>query len=220
MTPDRDELIQRVRARGPFPSAQEAEAAIVAVLTALREVLTDDESSWLEEALGGAWPSAAPGARPAKSPGVEELGGRSAAVEGVRLGVAVEHVQIVGQALSELLSPELVLRLKRHLPRLAALFSPPARPSRPPDHAYVLRAPEPAASTLAQGRPGGARPLSEARPGSEHPLSEARPERAHRHSVARADEPHADSKLSSAHGLTQEREGESLAQAKRGPTRE
>lgn len=61
MTPDRDELIQRVRARGPFPSAQEAETAIVAVLTALREVLTDDESSWLRRRSAGPGRARRPG---------------------------------------------------------------------------------------------------------------------------------------------------------------
>jgi hypothetical protein len=65
----------------------------------------------------------------------------------------------------------------------------------------------------------GRRTLAEGRPGSPHPLSEARPERAHSHSVARTDNPHGDTKLSSASGLTQEREQETLAAGHPGPDR-
>ncbi len=61
--------------------------------------------------------------------------------------------------------------------------------------------------------------LAEGRPGSAHPLSEARPERAQSQSVARADNPHGDTKLSSATGLTQEREGETLATGHLGSNR-
>jgi hypothetical protein len=40
---------------------------------------------------------------------------------------------------------------------------------------------------------------------------------AHAHSVARSENPHADTKLSSSPGLTQERLGDSLAEARPGP---
>jgi hypothetical protein len=63
------------------------------------------------------------------------------------------------------------------------------------------------------------RTLSEGKPGSRHPLSEARLDRAQSNSVARADEPHADTKLSSARGLTQERLHETLAVGRPGPKR-
>lgn len=65
--------------------------------------------------------------------------------------------------------------------------------------------------TLADGRPGGTRTLSEGRPGSRHPISEARPTQRQQHSVE-DDNPHGDTKVSSATGLTQEREHETLAE--------
>ena len=65
--------------------------------------------------------------------------------------------------------------------------------------------------TLADGRPGGTRTLSEGRPGSRKPVSEARPANHQQHSVA-DDNPHDDTKVSSATGMTQEREHETLAE--------
>jgi hypothetical protein len=56
--------------------------------------------------------------------------------------------------------------------------------------------------TLADGRVGSHRPLSEAHPGEAQPGS------------VRAKAPHADTKLSSSRGLTQEREGRTLAAAR------
>jgi hypothetical protein len=61
--------------------------------------------------------------------------------------------------------------------------------------------------------------LAEGRPGSRHPLSEARSDRSQSESVVATENPHADTKLSSAHGLTQEREGESLATGHSGSDR-
>jgi hypothetical protein len=53
--------------------------------------------------------------------------------------------------------------------------------------------------------------LATGRPGSRHPLSESPPPAGHTHSAARSDDPHAETKLSSARGLTQERHDESLS---------
>jgi hypothetical protein len=115
----------------------------------------------------------------------------------------LERVQMVCAVLASALPPELVADLIRELPEpFQAAFE------------HELTQPTPARvrrGTLASGRPGAARPLSEAEPGSTHPLHSARPGSAHRDSV-QSENPHADTKLSSAHGITQEREHHSLAE--------
>lgn len=115
---------------------------------------------------------------------------------GVRTGIAVEQANIVCQTLAELVRGEVIQRLHRELPHaFGALLT--AREALPPPPVVHLH---PERRTLAEGRPGGTRPLYA-----------AQPDRAHSQSVARSDDPHADVKLSSARGLTQEREEETLA---------
>jgi hypothetical protein len=65
----------------------------------------------------------------------------------------------------------------------------------------------------------GGHTLAEGRPGSRRPLAEARPPAGQADSVARTDNPHGDTKLSSARGLTQEREKESIATGSGGSRR-
>jgi hypothetical protein len=89
------------------------------------------------------------------------------------------------------------------VPELAAQLEPGAVPDAP-EHEPVSLAHR---HDIASGRPGSTRPLSAANP---RVLE-------HRHSVARNGDPHGDTKLSSARGLTQEREGETLAAARPGP---
>ena len=117
--------------------------------------------------------------------------------ESVDLGFAIEHAECVCRALAERMSPELRARLQRHLPRLAPLFEVSAAPP-------VEAVPPPHGSTLASGRAG-----------SRHPLSEARPERAQSESVARSENPHAETKLSSARGVAEDREDRTIATAKK-----
>jgi hypothetical protein len=127
----------------------------------------------------------------------EAADARVAGREHVRPGFAVEHTGVVCQALAEALSEAVLHRLHEDLPApLGALFTP-REPVRRFEYVHLDSAHH---STLAEGRPGG-----------RHPVSEARPERAHTHSVARSDNPHGDTKLSSASGLTQEREHSTLA---------
>jgi hypothetical protein len=129
-----------------------------------------------------------------------------AAREGVRLGLAVEHAEIVCRALGETLSPTTLARLRHALPDLALLFEPAEEGEPLPENAE--RAPD-APNDLAEGRPGGT-----------HPLSTADPRiLAHRHSIARSDDPHAETKLSSACGLTQERDARTLAAGRPGSRR-
>ncbi len=137
----------------------------------------------------------------------ERLEDRVANTASVRRGEAVEAVQLVCASLRGALEPDVCAELVRGLPsELAALFAPrPTHraPERVPTHGRHL----------SDGKPGGTHPLSESAPGSAHPLSAAHPLASQRESVA-SENPHADSKVSSSHGLTQEREHESLAEGR------
>ena len=119
---------------------------------------------------------------------------------------AREHVEATCSAIADALDPETRGMLARALaPELGWLFAP--RPvGRPPARQPIAHTPS--RHTLAEGKPG-----------SSHPISEAKPEDAHAVSVARSDDPHADTRLSSSHGLTHEREHESLATGRPGPER-
>ena len=123
-------------------------------------------------------------------------------------------MQIVSRALGEL-RPEIRIRLTQAVAGLSSAFEDLPIGSAPRPH--VLRRGSVPQRTLAAGRPGAATSLGEASPGSRHPLSTSRAESAHQHSVARSDDPHGETKLSSASGLTQERESESLSKGGRSP---
>lgn len=126
-----------------------------------------------------------------------ELYERVARRANVPTRIAREEVDIVLRVLGERIDEELRQRLARALPHPIALRFQPSDVAEPPPHWPVAHAPT---STLATGRPG-----------SRHPLSEAAPSSGHTHSVAQNDNPHEETKLSSSHGLTQERFDETLA---------
>lgn len=116
----------------------------------------------------------------------------------LRKSVAVEQVQVVCQALAEHLGSDALRALQRNLPEdVGELFVVPPRPT-------PLQSPrlDRSRHTLAEGYGGGGRPLFA-----------SRPERAQSGSVVRSGNPHGDTKLSTATGLTQEREEETLATA-------
>jgi uncharacterized protein (DUF2267 family) len=122
--------------------------------------------------------------------------------EATNRGYAREHAEVVCKLLGALMDENDRARLVRDLdPDLGALFVPTPRAyAPPPPHGR---------------RSGGpAHTLASARPGSLHPLSEARPPGAQTHSVVNEDNPHGETKLSSAHGTTQERLERSLAEAR------
>jgi uncharacterized protein (DUF2267 family) len=200
--------------RAPFETASEARSALNATLRALRGGLTDDEAQALAQEIDAPW------AAPLREGSYEgELSAeefyRLVAFHGQRrLSPGAEQAQIVCRALRSVLSPTALQRLSRQVPLLAQEFEAPPELQviQCAKHLRSSAAPE---QTLAAGRPGSSRPLSEARPNAGQTLSEGRAERAHAHSVARSDDPHGDTKLSSARGLTQEREDESLARSQR-----
>lgn len=109
---------------------------------------------------------------------------------------AREHAEIVCAALAEVLPNESRARLVKELPApLGALFELAPSVSSPPHATHH----DPRHHTLATGEPG-----------SLHPVAESAPRAAAENSVARPN-PHAETKLSSAHGLTQDDLHESLA---------
>ena len=110
------------------------------------------------------------------------------------LGQAHELIASVARVLAEVLSNEALDALQNAVPaELAAMLDRPARELIHEPVAPWRR------DTLATGRPG-----------SHQPIAETAPPRTQSNAVA-ADDPHAATKLSAAHGTTQERRGETLA---------
>jgi uncharacterized protein (DUF2267 family) len=207
-------LIQRLQSLAPFEDENAAKRAYETTLKALRRGLVDDEADWLAIDLGPelARPLEAEVYAGKLSP--EEFYHWAGRFAGLRRNIAKEQVQVVCRALGELLSPGMKGRLATHLPELAPLFMGPETPP-PPEGPHRLRSEPNPDRTLAGGRPGGERPLSEAGP-RRGPEASSSASRGHAHSVARSADPHADTKLSSARGMTQEREHESLSTAGHG----
>lgn len=197
------ELLSHVAERAGLPGVKEAERTVRFVLGSLGERLGWSALQSLMEDLPPPLSECLSEVVPHQEFNLAELHARVASREQVRLGGAVERTGVVCQVVAEALSPAALYRLREALPEdMAALLTP-----REPEEAFEHVRLEPSHHTLAEGRPG-----------SRHPLAEARADRAQTHSVARADNPHEDTKLSSASGLTQEREEETLAAGHPRPT--
>ncbi|XXF76277.1 DUF2267 domain-containing protein [Myxococcaceae bacterium GXIMD 01537] len=199
-----DELLSHVAEHAGLRGPEEAGRVVRAVLEVLRERLTWPVLQSLAEDLPAPLTASLRGGGAHQDFNLAEFQARIALRMEAPLGLAIERTGVVCQFVAEALTPGTLHRLRETLPEpIGALFSP--RELEEPFE-YVHR--DPSRHTLAEGRPGSA-----------HPLSEARPERAHTQSVARADNPHGETKLSSATGLTQERERETLATGHPGSTR-
>lgn len=204
------EIVTLVEARGPFASHGEAEAAVHATLLSLRAAMHPEEwselASELPAQLRGKPPAPAEFAGPTVM-NVDEFYARVAEAEPAPVARALEHAQIVCGVLAEaVLSPATTTRLQKHVPHLASLFEPRVLPPAPPPPVHVAAGP---AHDLAGGRPGAAHPIASSDPST----------LAHEHSIARSDDPHDDTRLSSAHGTTQERQGRTLATGRPGARR-
>ncbi len=117
------------------------------------------------------------------------------------MGRAREEAIVVCRVVAEAVGEDIARRVRLELPdEIGELFTIP-EPIAKPERVHL----DPERRTLAEGHGGGTRPLYA-----------ARPDHAHTQSVARSDNPHGDTKLSSATGLTQEREEETLAQGRPG----
>jgi uncharacterized protein (DUF2267 family) len=187
-----------------FEDKSQAERAVCAAVSVLAERLTHDEASSIvrvlpEDLRAKVEPRRRRGGRGGDAAQLVE---RFREREGVSAGRAREEMQIVFGALGRRLSADERRAIVQKLPsEIAGDFEDE------PD------TPAPAVPL----HPGPANTLASGRPGSQRPLSEAKPERAHSESVARTDDPHRNTKLSTSEGLTQEREGETLATAHPGP---
>jgi uncharacterized protein (DUF2267 family) len=200
------EIIGRLREIGPFSDDASASRALVVTLQALADYLSKDERSRLRRALPPELRASVTTTRRPLAGDLADFFRHVAALDDTRPGIAVERTEVVCQALGEILSPEARVVLERAIPKLDELFATRDAPEPP----FAPHGPT----------PGAPRDLAEGRPGGRHPLSSANPALvAHRDSIARSADPHADSKLSSSQGLTQEREGHSLATGRPGSRR-
>ncbi len=194
----RQALLEQIIRYGGAAKADGAARALKATLATLGDRLPDEARVMLADALPQRVAKVLRAHRYGGPFDVGVLYDRVARREGVALGVAREHVQVVCRVLGELLPEQVARTLEAALPSsFAELFRRPSA-GRPPPHRE--REVSPALNTLASGKPG-----------SLHPLSDARPPGAHSNSVVREANPHEDTKLSSASGMTQERTDESLA---------
>lgn len=200
-------LLEHVRAR-VGGRARECRRAIVAVLESLSITLEPPARRVLAQALPSTLAAAV---EPGPAAQELDLDALYAAVERrARLtrSHAIEAVQAVLESLARGLPDDVATLVRKELaPSIAERFAPEATEPEPPPHVHVhppwthVRGP-----TLSTGRPGAGAPLSE-----------SRADRAHRGSVAAAANPHGDTKLSTAHGTTQEQDDRTLSEA--GPPR-
>ncbi len=193
-------FVMRVKELGGLAGPSEAMRAIRATLMAIGERLHDDERAALARELPSSTTTAIGRVAYAGDFDRDELYARVARHGGIERGFALEQTQIVCRALAEALPEAALTHLRKSLgPSIGSLLDVPEPMATLPRHASTTD------STLASGRDG-----------SRHPLSESRFDRAQSGSVARSDNPHADTKLSSAHGTTEEQLHETLATGRPG----
>lgn len=194
-------LILSVRDRAGLRSVREAERALRATLGAVACALASDDV----RALSAALPHELHRSLRSGSDRVgtlddlyEEAGQR----ERVRQGFAREHTQVVLEVLATTLEPELVERIRKHLPPdIAALLRAREIPEEPPPHVHAHPGQLPAPrQTLSRSRPGTADPIADAT----HTL-------AHSGSVSRSRAGHAESMVETARSTRPGREDETLA---------
>lgn len=180
-------------------TAAQARGLAGVVLRVLGEQLTAPQAEALADELAPELAHAVRDGEHGRRRGLHALHSAVAREAGVRLSVAVERAVAVCQVLTRGLRPEALRALRFALPEeLSALFEP-LPPLAAPDFVHLDRT----RRTLAEGEGG-----------SRRPLYKSAADRAHTESVVHAKNPHGDTKLSSATGLTQEREGETMATAR------
>lgn len=182
-------LKQNVMVRGGFTRPERVDRAIDATLQALGERLAPLPARTLRKQLPPEVARKLDVSEAAEDTTVRRFYERVSELESERIGIGIEHAQVVCQILGELIDQEARAHLRSNLPPgIGELFAPRRRATT--KDIPTLRAHAVAAgfgSTLASGRPG-----------SLTPLSEGSSERAQRHSVMRSANPHGDTKISSA----------------------
>jgi uncharacterized protein (DUF2267 family) len=151
-------IVDRLLQLAPFEGSEHARRVFTVTLSALRDLLTEDEATWLSEELGPL-PLRRRRQR-VEAPSPEALYRRVALYAGTRPSVAREHAQVVCRALAESV-PGAAHRLQKTLPPLAELFALP-EPAPLPVVPERLRGHPGLDHTLAGGRPGSTRPLHDA----------------------------------------------------------
>ena len=204
---DRAPFVALVCARSGLDEAA-AERVIAGTLAALSERLLSIDAQAIATRLPRVWaPLLARGL--GRDFEVDGLYARVANHAGLGRVEALEQSQVVCQALAEALDEtgrqHLVLHLDHEWQRLFAPreVSAPAFTLHGVARRHVVAG---GGNTLASGRPGAHRPISEGATG-------------HEGSVVMSADPHADTKLSSARGLSAERSGSTLASGRPGGTR-
>lgn len=194
------EFTDRVARHSGLENGPEVEGMVTAVLQALGQGLSADEAQVLADELPPRLGAALCDVdRQAPSgTGLYAVLERVRARTGAGAGVALEQLGVVASALTETVRADALARFLRCLPWQVGRLFTASDPPTPPKAVHH----DPRRRTLADG---GA--------GSRRPLFKSRPDVAQSESVAHAENPHAATKLSSSRGLTQEREGETLAAA-------
>jgi uncharacterized protein (DUF2267 family) len=176
-----------------FTERDAARRALDAAIGALAETLTPEEARAFAASLPAPFVTVLRRTRFEGVMSATELYERARRLAGAAPARSREATQVALRAIGESLDEEALVILRRALPRdIAALLEKPTYGEPPP---YS----QPGSRTLASGRPG-----------PRHPLSESHADYTHSQSLA-AQNPHGDTKLSSARGTTQEREGRTIA---------
>jgi len=202
---DYDRFLEQVKERTGLASRATIETAVRAVTEALGALIDHAHRDDLAKHLPPPLAQMLRGAPSDPDADASAFLRRVAGAEHLPAGFAVEHATAILETIGSSLHPSVRRQFATRLPEEMRDWIEPrrltSRPPPPQEHR-----PEPSH-------------LSNARPGSEHPISEAHPPGAQSQSVAATRDPHADTRLSSAHGTTQEREHEDLASGQPGPSR-
>lgn len=193
-----DTLLDRLAQHG-LTDATAARRSLAATLAVVGERLVDDEARALAEVVPAELALSIEGSEYDSDFGTDELFERVRRREHTSPARAREDAEIVLAVLGGCVNQERRRRIARGLPEQAAAL-------------WLGECEHEVGEVPPHGAPDTARrkTLASARPGSSHPVSEAAPPSGHTHSVARNPSPHAETKLSGAKGLTQERFDETL----------
>lgn len=204
-----EHLLERVRQHTGLSERPVVETALRAVTEALGAVI---DHTHREEFAAHLPPELAPMLR-RREPDGDASGATFlrlvSGIEHLPPRFAVEHATAVLEAIGSELHPNVRRRIASRLPPEMRDWMEPR----------VMRMPRAEPAKPSDGREAQGTHLSDAQPGSRRPISDVAPRGAHTHSVAASEDPHADTRLSSAHGTTQQREHEDLAEARPGPER-
>jgi len=199
------ELFLQVRDRAGLQTVREAERAVRATLGSIACALSEDDSRALSAALPRDLGRLL-GRRTERA--VETLDGLYGEVERrerVGPGFAREHAQAVLEVLATTLEPEVIERVRKHLPRdIGMLLRARERAEEPPAHVRLHP----------DHGPAPVQSLSRSRPGTAEPIADARHLLAHAGSVARSGAAHVDRMVETAGSTRPAREDETLASAR------